>query len=257
MFCNYAVLDWLGQPDRGLFVGTYIGYWLIGAAMLAIGMIASFLTSNITIGFILGVLFNMPLVFLVAADVMFGSFGQQFVQMIRQWSIGEQFADFGHGVLSVDGLAYFAMILRGHALREHGVDRPASLVQRRASLGAGDPLRHAHAGPGGHCRRGGGVPPTARPPFDVTSEKLSSLSPQTVELIRNLKLDRAGANRRLYQPHGARIVRANATEPAARCSASCEALGGDKLQVQIHDTERYSEEAALADRSVSASSRIR
>ena len=46
----------------GLFLGTYVGYWLVGLAMLAIGMVASFLTGNLTIGFVLGVLFNAPLV---------------------------------------------------------------------------------------------------------------------------------------------------------------------------------------------------
>ena len=53
------------QPrlDLGLFLGTYAGYWLVGVAMLGIGLVASFLTGNITIGFVLGVLFNVPLVF--------------------------------------------------------------------------------------------------------------------------------------------------------------------------------------------------
>ena len=66
-----------GSPDAatrfGLFLGTYVGYWLVGLAMLAIGMVASFLTGNLTIGFILGVLFNVPLVFAVCADAIFGT----------------------------------------------------------------------------------------------------------------------------------------------------------------------------------------
>ena len=82
LVCNYLVLNNLAssdsafalapQLDMGLFLGTYLGYWLVGLAMLAIGVIASFLTANITIGFVLGVLFNMPLVFLARADAIFG-----------------------------------------------------------------------------------------------------------------------------------------------------------------------------------------
>jgi ABC-2 type transport system permease protein len=36
--------------------------------MIAIGMIASFLTGNLTVGFILGALFNAPLAFASLAD---------------------------------------------------------------------------------------------------------------------------------------------------------------------------------------------
>src|SRR4051812_9161739 len=66
--CNYSVLGYLGAPDMGLFFATYVGYWFVGLAMLAIGMVASFLTGNLTVGFVLGVLFNAPLVFAGAAD---------------------------------------------------------------------------------------------------------------------------------------------------------------------------------------------
>lgn len=56
--CNFTLLSYLGNPDVGLFASTYLGYLLCGLAMLAIGMVASFLTSNITVGFVLGTLFN-------------------------------------------------------------------------------------------------------------------------------------------------------------------------------------------------------
>ncbi len=53
---NFTVLLSLamGDVDLGLFLTTYLGYWLTGLAMMSIGMVASFLTKNLTIGFILG-----------------------------------------------------------------------------------------------------------------------------------------------------------------------------------------------------------
>ena len=43
LFANYFVLSQLGNPDFGLLVSTYIGYWFVGLSMIAIGMVASFL----------------------------------------------------------------------------------------------------------------------------------------------------------------------------------------------------------------------
>jgi ABC-2 type transport system permease protein len=247
MFCNYAVLRWLGQPDTGLFVGTYVGYWLIGAAMLAIGMVASFLTSNVTIGFILGVLFNIPLVFLIAADVLFGTFGQQFVQMVKQWSIGDQFSDFGHGVLSLAGWTYYLMILvvmlyvsmvligRRHWFSgEHRWAHAIHYTMRSAAL---------------VVITGGVVVFFQHRDFryDVTSEKLSSLSQNTTDLIRDLKTTRQVQIDAFVSP----------TVPESYVQTrmnlltvlrELQALGGKNVQVRIHNTERYSEEAALAEK---------
>ena len=67
---NFVVLNALslGDVDLGMFATTYLGYWFLGLAMISFGMCASFLTSNLTVAFILGVLFNLPLAFLGSAQ---------------------------------------------------------------------------------------------------------------------------------------------------------------------------------------------
>ena len=93
---TYIVLISLtyGELDIGLLCSTYLGYWLIGLAMLAIGMVASFLTSNLTVGFILGALFNAPLVFAMWADS----------RQLSDWSLASQFGDLGRGVISLSSV---------------------------------------------------------------------------------------------------------------------------------------------------------
>jgi ABC-2 type transport system permease protein len=115
LFCNLALLGRLGSPawpfagwpDVGLFLGTYFGYWMVGLAMLSIGMVASFLTGNLTVAFILGVAFNAPLVFLNVIDGIVR--GSSWTATAKGWSVGEQMSDFGRGVLSFASIAYFLM----------------------------------------------------------------------------------------------------------------------------------------------------
>ncbi|MEZ6134403.1 MAG: Gldg family protein [Pirellulaceae bacterium] len=97
-----------GDVDTGLFFANYFGYWFIGLAMLAIGMVASFITSNLTVGFILGALFNAPLAFASMSDVILSRNWSQFVSA---FSISEQFDNFGRGVISIAPIAYFLLVL--------------------------------------------------------------------------------------------------------------------------------------------------
>ena len=57
------VLAYLGDPDAGLMFATYLGYWLMGALFVAVGMAGSMFTGNTTVAFILGALGCAALVF--------------------------------------------------------------------------------------------------------------------------------------------------------------------------------------------------
>ena len=109
-FTNFMVLNSLalGDIDLGLFVTTYVGYWLIGLAMLSLGMAASFLTSNLTVSFILGALFNAPLVCVSLADRLVS--GRGLAQDLSWWSYATRFSEFGRGVLSFSAAIFFLLV---------------------------------------------------------------------------------------------------------------------------------------------------
>jgi ABC-2 type transport system permease protein len=98
----------MGELDVGLFFTNYLGYWFIGLAMIAIGMVASFLTNNLTVGFILGALFNAPLVFAGKANVI--SVSRDVSRRISDFGLGSQFENFSRGVVSIASLAFFVLL---------------------------------------------------------------------------------------------------------------------------------------------------
>ena len=151
MFAIYLVFSWgLGSPDVGLFVGTYVGYWFIGLAMLAIGMVASFLTNNLTVGFILGMIFNLPLALFGVADWIIkdpaAGPGDQALERRRavRRLPARRDQPRRHQLLRADR--------RGDALRQHGADRPPPLGRPRRRRHDVGPLPRPRAGAG--ARRG-------------------------------------------------------------------------------------------------------
>jgi ABC-2 type transport system permease protein len=106
-FTTLAILT-EGSLDIGLIFTTYLGYWFVGLTMIAIGMIASFLTGNLTVGFILGALFNAPLAFASLADAVSPS--KRFAEWVQGSGIARPFDDFGRGVISSSSVIYFVFV---------------------------------------------------------------------------------------------------------------------------------------------------
>jgi ABC-2 type transport system permease protein len=239
----------LGSPDVGLFVGTFVGYWFIGLAMLAIGMVASFLTGNLTVGFILGMIFNLPLAMFGVADWIIKN--PYLAQAIKRWSAAEQFGDFSRGVVSLSGISYFVMITvvmlyismvligRRHwggreedeSMWAHYLARALGLVA--VAVGVNMFLSYHNS-----LRA------------DITSEKLNSLSPRTIQLakelqnnpdVKTIKID-AYVSPQVpaeYAPHKLNFL-STLTELSS--------LSGGKIQVDVHEIENFSEAATTAEK---------
>jgi len=91
---HVLVLMYLGNPDWGLIATTYTGYWLAGAALVAAGMLASVLTNNTAVAFVLGIAFCSIPVFIGQLGSLIGV-----PDFFEQLSLREQFRDFSIGII--------------------------------------------------------------------------------------------------------------------------------------------------------------
>ncbi len=253
---NYTMLVWLTLDpdtnvvdlDTGLFFTTYFGYWLIGLAMLSVGMVASFLTNNLTVSFILGMLFNSVLVGTQFADMVVPS--SSLAQRISRWSYAAQFDDFGRGVISLSSTAFFALIIAlgiyismvligkrhwsggrdGQSMWWHYLLRTLSLVVVLCGvnllLERWDFIRH-----------------------DVTQGQVSSLSPDTRRLLSQL----AASDTRPIRIHA--YISSNVPDEYVKTRYNLVSMlkelqrqAGSRIRVDLHDNlEPFSEEASQAE----------
>lgn len=242
MVCNVVILLRWGTPDPGLFFTNYLGYWFVGLAMLAIGMVASFLTSNLTVGFVLGLLLNAPL---VVADQAGTVMSPSWAATVRAWSMAEQFTDFGRGILSLSAVAYFlglvlvclyvAMVLIGRRHwtgRKDGAQMGAHFVVRTVALVAAS----------------FGVVLLVRSVdvrADLSEGQISSLAADTRRLLAELNPDRPVEVTAYVSP----VVPEDYTQTRLdllNMLRQFERLGGRNVKVEVVSTEPKTEAAALA-----------
>ena len=236
------VLFYLGSPDLGLMFGNYVGYWLMGATLIAVGMLASLLTRNATIGFILGALFCAAL---IVSGPAVGAVAPGLERTLQALIMGAHFDDFARGVISLSAVTYFAamagaflylnvLVLSrrhwparadGYPMWLHHAVRAVAVAAALLSLGV--------------------VVSRAGVRIDVTAEQLHSLSAETRRLISELPADRPVFIQAYISPE--------VPEPFVQARANLlsvldeiDAMAGPRVEVLVHDTESFTDAAREA-----------
>ncbi len=239
---HVAVLSWLGDPDIGLMLGNYLGFWLLGAALIAVGMLGSLLTTNAAIAFVLGALFCASLLFV---EVGTSLFNRSLARSLAPFGVFGHFQDFSDGVVSLTAVLYFASVA--------GVFLYINVLL----LGRRHWPRSAGAFPMGlqHVVRtcavitivvcANAVATRASARLDVTAERLHTLTDQTHRLIGELSPERPVLIRAFISPEvPEQYVQTRSN--LLGLLREIDVLAGPSLQVLIEDTEPYSEAAVEA-----------
>ncbi|MEW5717242.1 MAG: ABC transporter permease [Chloroflexota bacterium] len=98
------ILQVFGSPDYGSILSAYLGFLLIGAACLAIGMFASSLTQNQAIAFIVGA---VGLLLMWIADVAVTIVGSGAISdALTYLALPRHFNDFFQGLIDTTNIVY-------------------------------------------------------------------------------------------------------------------------------------------------------
>jgi ABC-2 type transport system permease protein len=112
-FPIWITVNYLGDPDNGAILATYLGSFLLAGGFLAIGLCMSALTRNQVIAFVLSVVICFLFVvagFPLVLDWLSG-LPQPIVDAIASFSFLTHFESIAKGVLDIRDLLYFAMLI--------------------------------------------------------------------------------------------------------------------------------------------------
>ncbi|HEY2253400.1 MAG TPA: Gldg family protein, partial [Planctomycetaceae bacterium] len=255
---HVLVLIYLGSPDKGLMFATYFGYWIAGCALLSAGMLGSVLTPSAPVAYVLGALFcgipiffdqvAPPLVNLLAfLNRLFPGFTDNLTRLSMGLSVSEQMRDFSLGMISLGSLLYFVsltvvmlylnlvFISRRHwsggphqtPMWAHYLIRAVALTSILICLNA--------------------IAVAANYRFDLTKERLYSVTPTTRKVIAGLKSDRPVLIQAFISPEVPPelvSIRSNLIGLLRQFAD----VGGNRVRVRIVNTEKFTDQAEEAKR---------
>lgn len=239
---HVIILMFLGKPDLGLMFATYLGYWLSGAALLAAGMVASLLTANATVAFILGAVLCGIIVVFDSAEGVLGGWADGFATRV---GLRPHLAPFGAGLIPLGDVLYFvalagvmlylnvALVGRRHLRGGEGEANLAfHLSVRTIALVAAGLALHVLADRTG-----------AR--ADATSENLHTLQHETRVIVDAIPDDRPVFIRAFFSPEVPESY-VQVHKNLVNTLRQLDRIGGDRLIVSIEDTEPYTPAALEA-----------
>ena len=237
-----AVLFYLGAPDLGLMASNYAGYWFVGAALIAVGMLASLLTRNSTVAFIAA---GLLCAVLVAAGPAAAAVAPGLGRAVEALGVFLHFDDFAKGVVSLSALVYFVSVgafflylnvlvlsrrhwprsVDGYPMGLHQAVRGAAVAAALVAAGVLVTNRGVR--------------------IDVTAEQLHSLSAETRRLLAELPVDRPVFIQAFVSP--------NVPEPFVQTRSNLisileeiDVIAGPRVEVLVQDTEPFTDAAREA-----------
>jgi len=233
------VLMSLGSPDLGLMIATYLGYWFVGAGLLATAMVASLLTPSMTVAFILGALF-------CAVPVVLGDAGGMLPRALgpgaEALGVEPAFSDFSRGIVSLRAVVYFGslaalalylnlvLLARRHA---EGGAGPLHLWARAAAvlvIGIALGVLSGRAG----CR------------VDLTAEQLYSLSGASRDVVSRIDAARPVTIQAFVSPRVPKSY-VETRQSLIGLLREFDARGGSRVVLRVVETEPHGAEAREAE----------
>lgn len=113
-FPMFLAVNFLGKPDNGVILASYLGSFLLAGGYLAVGSLFSAMTKNQVIAFVLTFVAGLLLVFAghpLVLDWITTRFPAAITDAVRSFSFLTQMDSLSRGVIDVRSLTYFGSLI--------------------------------------------------------------------------------------------------------------------------------------------------